>query len=89
MRRLVGSGIIGPAISDTPAGRLWDKCVHRPLPVTFSGAFRRAAERACVIMRKTLFVHQFSHAWFDFRAQQDDFANYFENSVVLRFRTNR
>jgi len=29
-----------------------------------------------------LFVHQFSHAWFDFRDQQDDFANYFENSVV-------
>jgi hypothetical protein len=29
-----------------------------------------------------LFVHQFSHAWFDFRDQQDDFADYFENSVV-------
>jgi hypothetical protein len=29
-----------------------------------------------------LFVHQFSHAWFDFRDKQDDFADYFENSVV-------
>ncbi|MBO0910228.1 MAG: hypothetical protein J2P13_00435 [Acidobacteria bacterium] len=29
-----------------------------------------------------LFVHQFSHAWFDFRARHDDYANYFENSVI-------
>ena len=29
-----------------------------------------------------LFVHQFSHAWFDFRDQHDDYANYFENSAV-------
>ena len=29
-----------------------------------------------------LFVHQFSHAWFDFRDKQDNFADYFENSVV-------
>jgi hypothetical protein len=29
-----------------------------------------------------LFVHQFSHAWFDFRDKHDDYANYFENSVV-------
>lgn len=29
-----------------------------------------------------LFVHQFSHAWFDFRAKHDDYANYFENSVI-------
>ena len=29
-----------------------------------------------------LFVHQFSHAWFDFREKHDEFANYFENSVI-------
>jgi hypothetical protein len=29
-----------------------------------------------------LFVHQFSHAWFDFRDKQDQYANYFENSVT-------
>lgn len=29
-----------------------------------------------------LFVHQYSHAWFDFRNKQDDYANYFENSVT-------
>ena len=25
-----------------------------------------------------LFVHQYSHAWFDFRSQRDQYANYFE-----------
>lgn len=29
-----------------------------------------------------LFVHQFSHAWFDFRGKEDEYANYFENSVA-------
>jgi len=29
-----------------------------------------------------LFVHQFSHAWFDFRGQQDEYADYFANSVI-------
>lgn len=29
-----------------------------------------------------LFIHQFSHAWFDFRNQQDAYANYFYNSVT-------
>jgi len=28
-----------------------------------------------------LFVHQFSHAWFDFREKRDAYANYFQNSV--------
>jgi hypothetical protein len=28
-----------------------------------------------------LFVHQFSHAWFDFRNKRDEYANYFDNSV--------
>jgi hypothetical protein len=29
-----------------------------------------------------LFVHQYSHAWFDFRNQKDAFANYFQNSIT-------
>lgn len=29
-----------------------------------------------------LFVHQYSHAWFDFRRKRDAFANYFENSIT-------
>ena len=29
-----------------------------------------------------LFVHQYSHAWFDFRNKRDQFANYFDNSVA-------
>jgi len=29
-----------------------------------------------------LFVHQFSHAWFDFRGKRDAYANYFENSII-------
>lgn len=28
-----------------------------------------------------LFTHQFSHAWFDFRAKKDAYANYFLNSI--------
>jgi len=29
-----------------------------------------------------LFVHQYSHAWYDFRGKRDKYANYFENSVA-------
>lgn len=29
-----------------------------------------------------LFVHQYSHAWFDFRGKRDKYADYFWNSVV-------
>ena len=29
-----------------------------------------------------LFVHQFSHAWFDFARQRDGFADYFANSIA-------
>ena len=29
-----------------------------------------------------LFVHQYSHAWFDFAKKRDAYANYFENSVT-------
>jgi hypothetical protein len=29
-----------------------------------------------------LFVHQYSHAWFDFRHKRDKYADYFQNSIV-------
>jgi hypothetical protein len=29
-----------------------------------------------------LFVHQYSQAWFDFRGKRDNYANYFQNSVI-------
>ena len=29
-----------------------------------------------------LFIHQYSHAWFDFRGRHDAWTNYFENSVA-------
>ena len=29
-----------------------------------------------------LFVHQYSQAWFDFRNKRDQYANYFQNSVI-------
>jgi hypothetical protein len=32
-----------------------------------------------------LFVHQFSHAWFDFRNQHDQYADYFKNSTIATY----
>jgi hypothetical protein len=32
--------------------------------------------------RDPLFIHQFSHAWFDFRRQRDKYADYFANSII-------
>ena len=29
-----------------------------------------------------IFTHQYSHAWFDFRAKHDRYTNYFENSIT-------
>ena len=29
-----------------------------------------------------LFIHQYSHAWFDFRGRRDRYTNYFSNSVI-------
>ena len=29
-----------------------------------------------------LFIHQYSHAWFDFRGRRDAYTNYFENSIL-------
>jgi hypothetical protein len=29
-----------------------------------------------------IFIHQYSHAWFDFRNRRDHYADYYENSVI-------
>jgi hypothetical protein len=36
-----------------------------------------------------LFVHQYSHAWIDFRNRRDDYADYFENSRLATARHRR
>ena len=33
--------------------------------------------------RDTLQIHQFSHAWFDFRFKRDKYADYFANSILV------
>jgi hypothetical protein len=33
-------------------------------------------------LQAPLFIHQYSHAWFDFRNKQDAYANYFNNSIT-------
>ncbi len=35
--------------------------------------------------RDPLFVHQYSHAWFDFRNQRDKYADYFKNSTIATY----
>ena len=32
-----------------------------------------------------LFVHQYAHAWFDFRNVRDQYANYFQNSAIATY----
>jgi hypothetical protein len=32
--------------------------------------------------RDTLFIHQYSHAWYDFRNKRDRYADYFANSIL-------
>ena len=57
-----------------------------PIPQESWGAIRRPRmvyrDYQFISIPAPLFVHQFSHAWFDFRDKRDDFANYFENSVI-------
>jgi hypothetical protein len=62
------------------------------LPPTAWQAWRRPwieyGGRRYVSGAAPLFTHQFSHAWFDFRGQHDEFLDYFENSVTAT-RTHR
>jgi hypothetical protein len=55
-----------------------------PVPATSWDAFTRPtlnyAGFEYIGAGDPLFVHQYSHAWFDFRNKRDKYANYFENS---------
>ena len=56
------------------------------IPATAWDAWRRPrfvyAGLRYISPREPLFVHQYSHAWFDFRGRRDRHADYFENSVL-------
>ena len=58
-----------------------------PIPVQAWHAFNRPVYeykgyKHINFLSDPLFVHQYSHAWFDFYQKRDSFANYFENSVI-------
>ena len=57
-----------------------------PVPVESWHAWKRPAfEHAgtrYINPQAPLFIHQYSHAWFDFRRKRDRYADYFENSVL-------
>jgi hypothetical protein len=55
------------------AGECW-RSIRRPW--TTYGNYRFIAGAG------PLFIHQFSHAWFDFRGLHDEYADYFANSVL-------
>ncbi|MBC7928082.1 MAG: hypothetical protein H7039_20755, partial [Bryobacteraceae bacterium] len=62
-----------------------------PVPVSTWDAWERPAKietQGTVFIESPapLFVHQYSHAWFDFRDQQDGYADYFANSTVATIR---
>jgi hypothetical protein len=55
-----------------------------PLPVEVWNSWKRATFEyeglRYIGSFAPLFVHQYSHAWFDFRGKRDKYADYFENS---------
>ncbi len=58
-----------------------------PVPASAWDAFSRPTftyQRLTYMTNLTapLFIHQYSHAWFDFRGKQDKYVNYFNNSVT-------
>jgi len=57
-----------------------------PVPATSWDAFSRPTITfqgyTYISTDAPLFIHQYSHAWFDFRNKQDAYANYFNNSVT-------
>jgi hypothetical protein len=60
--------------------------VSHPLPPTTWDAWKRTMFEydgiRYVGSAAPLFVHQYSQAWFDFRAKRDKYADYFQNSIV-------
>ncbi len=68
---------IGSTSYPIPASS-WDEW-KRPNLIEDTGA-------SFIESRAPLFVHQYSHAWFDFRNQQDGWADYFRNSQLATLR---
>ncbi len=56
----------------------WDAWVRPPLVGDKGDLYIESAA--------SLFVHQYSHAWFDFRNKQDGYADYFRNSTLATIR---
>jgi hypothetical protein len=54
----------------TPAWHAWKRVMFEYGGLRYIGSFA------------PLFVHQYSQAWFDFRGQRDQYANYFRNSTL-------
>jgi hypothetical protein len=60
---------------------------ENPIPASAWQAFTRPtltyqALTYITDLHAPLFIHQYSHAWFDFRNKQDAYANYFNNSIT-------
>jgi hypothetical protein len=57
-----------------------------PLPVEAWNAWKRTTfeyeGQRYIGSRAPLFVHQYSHAWFDLRGKRDKYADYFKNSTI-------
>lgn len=58
-----------------------------PVPASSWNAFARPSFTYQALTYITnaiapLFIHQYSHAWFDFRDKHDKYSNYFDNSVT-------
>ena len=57
-----------------------------PIPAESWRAIRRPymvyEDYRYISVSAPLFIHQYPHAWFDFRGKQDGYADYFENSVI-------
>jgi len=60
--------------------------LSHPLPSETWGAWKRTTFEfdglRYIGAFAPLFVHQYSQAWFDFRGKRDQFADYFQNSIV-------
>ncbi len=65
------------------AAPLWD------IPASSWDAFSRPtmqyAGYSWIGSTDPLFVHQYSHAWFDFRGQRDQYTDYFRNSAIATY----
>lgn len=76
-------GHLQRADDDLPAGH-W--LANVPSPGKFVERLRTSIHLISGIFLHSgnapLFIHQYSHAWFDFRNKQDAYANYFNNSIT-------